>query len=315
MASVHSAGSTRKRNRVAGKTNAMVSSLASGLASLSEQDHEEHVEYIVERLNGEEKDLAGVIVRLMKNGTLRKAIAGDTLTAQEARVGKELAHGCDSLRGLRELFLWQLLSEFEPAIFNSESFETLPDRHKNKSFYLSVVTFGLEGKQSSKLPTGHPILRFEKGLGLWLKALYTSLGRRLRNMRLADENSFGPFSVQGRTITLNSPSNPEDAAKSLDCAALDGCTDWVWKEMWTNKVTLRIPSQGATLHPVILFKQQHGISVFSSDEAPKQLSLAEELYPAELKRLLESNPSAGSAASSGSAPPAGQGATAAPLPP
>eukprot|EP00971_Amphidinium_carterae_P195014 3869789-Amphidinium_carterae.1 len=131
----------------------MVSGLASGLASMKEQDHEDNVNYITERLNDEDKDLAGIIVRLMKDGTLRKALSGDSSSDREARLGKELPAGCDSIRGLRETFLWKCLGDFEPSIFNSETYESLSDSNCNKQFFLNVFTFGLGAKQSTKLPT------------------------------------------------------------------------------------------------------------------------------------------------------------------
>eukprot|EP00971_Amphidinium_carterae_P055985 1104116-Amphidinium_carterae.1 len=109
MASVASATTARKRSRKTGATNAMVAGLASGLASMSEQDHEENVQFVVDRLNDEDMDLAGISARPNKDGTstLRKALAGDKSSEQ----GKELAHGCDNICGLRETLLWKLLCE------------------------------------------------------------------------------------------------------------------------------------------------------------------------------------------------------------
>eukprot|EP00971_Amphidinium_carterae_P130463 2584344-Amphidinium_carterae.1 len=71
---------------------------------------------------------------------------------------------------------------------------------------------------------------------MYLRALYQSCGRHLRRVQLDDTNTWGPFSIDGSTIKLNCPLRSQDDENSLQCSALEGSLDWVWKDQWSFKV-------------------------------------------------------------------------------
>eukprot|EP00971_Amphidinium_carterae_P149434 2962776-Amphidinium_carterae.1 len=165
-ASVVGAATTAKKMK---KTETgMVESLAAGFQAIGEKAVNQDLDYINAQLKGEDSDLVGKIADLLRSGTFRKALELKPAEDPETTLGKELASTADSLRGLREHYLLQLLQAFEPGVFTEEKIAGCAG--KGKQMWLNMVTFALCARQSSKLPNEHPVFRYERPLLLYLKA-------------------------------------------------------------------------------------------------------------------------------------------------
>ena len=272
--------------------------LALGLCAVQRQRHEQDLEYIMSRLDGEDSDMVVIISTLMKSGSLRKALQ-DSTTACDDQKGRQLASSTDTLRSLRDFCMRACLMKFEPEKFTKANLADLSKEH-----LLHIMTIGLHAKEGAKLPREHPILRYEGPLALYLLAVYQAAGNRLKDIDLKKITSDGAglWSVVGISVgCLLLPDVP------LELEVFSSASDWELVDAWKFEATVVSKSQSLTISLAQAFVNAgHGLV-----EQVSEISAASEALPAPLQLLLL-GPGNGAAAQGGHPRPATQGLPAGP---
>ena len=204
-ASIKSSASTataaptaRKRAADAKKAHSgVVKSLQTAMSQSAGVTGNSTLDYIIERLSGEDSDLSTPIADLLRDGGLRQAVLKASEAAKVNQFGKELAASQLHYRTLRDVQLYAILNKCEPATFTQEVLEQIP-----KDELLDLVCFALGVKRGHALPSLHQLLRYTNILASFCARRYERLGRRLSSYTVGGGWGYFRLGRKSGTVSL-----------------------------------------------------------------------------------------------------------------
>ena len=172
-ASASVSGDSQGNPRSVVRVGGLAKDLGRGCISTKELRIKQDLEYIMQELEGNSRDIVPDICTLMRSGSFDKAIRKAAGLSDSK--GQELAKSADCLRNLRDAFLSRALKRFEPNKFGED-----PSSDITRADMLQRVAFALNAKMGTKLPKEFKCLRFEEPLLHYLVGVYEACGKRLQ---------------------------------------------------------------------------------------------------------------------------------------
>lgn len=185
----------RTRGRSAPLTKALTASLKSSETIQQDTD----LRYIIECVEGCDRDLVPTIARLLRSGGIRRAMSATDpdATARGRLLPPSVTHFRKSIGAA---LLTEMLQSFEPAKFTDELLTTA---RLSADMMCRLVCFGLNIREGEKLPTISPMLRYTKVLVQFCTIRYGAVGRRLQAWALnAPWGFFGRSEADPKKIEL-----------------------------------------------------------------------------------------------------------------
>lgn len=155
---------------------ALVKALASSLKSSDTTQQDSDLRYIIDSVEGPDRDLVPTIARLLRSGGIRRAQS--SIDPETNNKGRELPPSVTHFRkSIGSALLSELLQSSEPKVFTDD---VLAANKLSTDEMCRLVCFALNIREGEKLPSISPLLRFSTILVQFCTIRYGAVGRRLQ---------------------------------------------------------------------------------------------------------------------------------------